>query len=809
MSISERFRELLRDVAYGARALRRARAYTYLAVITLALGIGATTVVASIVDAVLLRELPYDQPHRIAYLWQSFDREWTRQVNVSMPEFRDYQDRARSLDAIGGFITTGTSLVGTDEPERVQVSLVLGNFFDVFGVRPIHGRFFSAEEAQVPFGVFGLLSERLWRRRFASDPSIVGRPVLMGGRQITIVGIMPESFAFPRGTDVWRPLVQTGDVVTDRSRRFIDVVVRTKAGIAMAAASRDVDAAEQGQPDAGVEATRLVPLRESLVGDVRPAVLIISGAVAFVLLIACANVANLTLVRGASRARELAVRAALGASRRRLVRHLVIESALLCAAGALVGTSLAYWGVRAVALFGPRDVPGLKDVIIDRRVLAGVLGLTIVTALVAGLGPAVLTARSGIASSLTGTRSTGALHAGRLRAVFVVAQIALCITLLVGAALLVKSFTLLRGIDLGFRTEQLLTVKVALPFASYQEAPRRVQFFDELQRRIRALPGVAATGATSILPVSAENSSSSTITDANNGQGRYPEANTRSVTEGYFEALGTRLLDGRLFDARDGSSAQGSQVTVINRSLAERLWPGQTAIGKRLSVHAPPDRPQWRQVVGVVSDIRQGVLGAPPAIEMYEPHPQVGDAAMALVIRTRTDPMGVISAVRGVVRALDPALPVYDVRTMDEHVGESIVTRRFSAVVLSLFSLFALLLAAVGLYGMMSYAVAQRTREFGVRLALGASASDVSRLVVRGAMTIAIVGLGVGTLAALGLAKLLSALLASMLYGVSGFDVATYLVVSSVLLLVALLAGWIPARRATRVDPIRTLRMEG
>jgi putative ABC transport system permease protein len=386
---------------------------------------------------------------------------------------------------------------------------------------------------------------------------------------------------------------------------------------------------------------------------------------------------------------------------------------------------------------------------------------------------------------------------------------ALSITLLVGATLLVKSFTLLRAIDLGFRTERLLTMKIALPFASYPEAPRRVQFFEELLRRVRALPGVNTAGATSILPVSAENASSSTITDANIGQGRYPEANTRSVTEGYFEALGMRLLEGRLLDARDRAVDSGLQVTVINRALAERLWPGNISIGKRLSVHAPPDRPQWRQVVGVVSDIRQGVLGAPPAIEMYEPHGQVGDAAMALVIRARTDVTALIPAVRALVRELDPTLPVFDVRPMDEHVGESIVTRRFSAVVLSMFSLFALLLAGVGLYGMMSYAVAQRTREFGVRVALGASAGDVSRLVLRAAITVALVGLVVGTLASLGLAKVLSAMLASMLYGVSQFDAASYVIGSIGLFLVATIAGWLPARRATRVDPIQALRDEG
>jgi predicted permease len=795
-------REFASELRHAVRGLRRAKVLTISATLVLALGIGAATTVASIVDTVLLRGLPYPHADRIAYLWQTFDADWTRRVNVSMPELRDYEERPRSLAAIGGFITTGTSLSDGEQPERVQVALVTRGVFDVLGTPPLLGRIFSPDEALVPFGVYGLLSERLWRRKFAADPNVIGRTVLMGGRQISIVGVMPAAFDFPRGVDVWRPLVQTGAVLSDRSRRFVDVIVRVKPEFTMVMASRDVHEAEQSHPDADIEGTRLVPLKEELVGNSRSVVLAVAGAVILVLLIACASVANLLLVRSAGRMRETAVRAALGASRAGLVRYVLAESVVLSLTGAVAGLALAHWALRLVAVFGPRNVPRLDSVALDWRVTLMSVALALFTALAAGLAPAMAQTRAGPAAALATSRTTGGVAGVRLRTGLVVVEIALALSLLVGALLLVRTMSNLRSVALGFQHEELLTLQVSLPFASYPEHQQRVSFFADLLRRTRALPGVVAAGATSILPINAENASSSTVTDANQVQGRFPEANTRTVSDGFFEALGMRLLEGRLYTASDGFPGS-PRIVIINAALAERLWPGQSALGKRLSVHAPPDQPVWREVVGVVSDIRQMSLDGRPQIELYEPHAQVGDGTLALVIRTReaaTAP--VISSVRGVMRALDPNLPMYAVKTMEEHLGESVATRQFSAVLLSAFSLFAMILAALGLYGVIAYSVSQRARELGVRLALGAQRSAIAGLVLRSGLTVAGVGVAIGVAMALGLTRLLSALL----YGVQSFDWASYVAVIATLMVLAALASWIPARRATLVDPVQTLR---
>ncbi|MGH7710535.1 MAG: ABC transporter permease, partial [Gemmatimonadaceae bacterium] len=550
----------LGDVRTALRQLRRAPGFTTSAVLVLTLGIGAATTVASIIYGVLLRDLPYPHAERIAYLWQTFDRDWTRRVNVSMPELRDYQERTRTLAAIGGFITTGTSLSDGEQPERVQVALVTRGFFDVLGVPPLLGRVFSPDEALVQFGVYGLLSERLWRRKFAADPSIIGRAVLMGGRQITIVGVMPGSFDFPRGVDVWRPLVQTGAVLTDRSRRFVDVIVRVKPGFTVSAASRDAHEAEQSHPDADVAGTRLVALKEELVGDARGVVFAVAGAVLLVLLIACASVANLLLVRSAGRMRETAVRAALGASRAGLVRHVLVESAVLALMGAAGGLALAYWALRAVIVFGPANVQRLDAVSLDLRVVAVGVGLALVASLAAGLAPAFAQARAGTAAALAGVRTTSSGGGVRLRAGLVVLEIAVALSLLVAALLLVRTMANLRSVDLGFRHESIVTMQISLPGAAYPEHAQRVAFFGELLRRTRALPGVLAAGATSILPINAENSSSSTLTNANIGRGRYPEANTRTVSDGFFEALGMRLVEGRVIAPTDGASAGAPRI---------------------------------------------------------------------------------------------------------------------------------------------------------------------------------------------------------------------------------------------------------
>jgi len=796
------FRDLRLDVGHAFRAFRRSPGFAALVTLILALGIGTSTAVFSVVNGVLLRPLPYDHPERIAYLWQSWNGIEGR-VNVSVPELRDYEAGATSLEAVGGFVTAGTSLGDSLQPERIEMALVTPGFFEVFQVRPTVGRVFSAEEAQVPFAVYGLLSDRLWRQNFGGEPGIVGSTVLIGGRRVDVVGIMPPRFDFPRGVDIWRPLVLSGGVAQDRSRRFIDVVVRTKPGVTMAAVGTDVQAAEQRVPEHAVDVTTLVPLQDEMVGPVRDALTLLLGAVGLVLLIACANVANLLLARATGREREMAVRAALGASRSRLFRQLLAESFTLALAGAVAGLGMAALGMAALRRFGAGRIPRLEEISLDAPVLGFTVLASLLTGALFGLAPALSAVRAAVSGVLKGARGTAARRTRRARSVLVVAELALALVLAVGASLLIRSFTRLRGVELGFREDHLLTFQVGLPFAVYPEREQRIRFFDELLARLRTLPGVALGGATSILPVSGENASSSAIAEGRQTEVRFPEADVRTVTPGYLESLEVPLLRGRMLEERDGADS-AHRVALVNRALAEALWPGQDPLGRRFSVNAPPDRPEWREVVGVVVDIRHGRLEAPPRVAMYEPHRASGDGTMALVLRTGSDPVEAVPAVRAAVRALDPTLPVYAVRTMEEHLGESLAVRRFHVFLVGMFSVVAICLAGAGLYGVLAYTVGQRTVEIGVRMALGARRDQVVWMMVGEGVLLAALGIVIGAAGAFAATRAI----AGLLYGVSPADPAAFIGTAGLLLLVAVAASWIPARRAARIQPVTALRYE-
>jgi putative ABC transport system permease protein len=795
-------RDLRLDAGLAVRGLRRAPAFAFLVILILGLGIGANSAIFSVVNGVLLRELPYDHPERIAYLWQRWDRAELPRVNASVPELRDYEAGARTLAAIGGVVTAGSTLGDTLQPERIHMALVTPGFFDVFGVPPALGRAFTAEEARVPFAVYGLLSDRLWRRRFAADRGVVGSVALIGGRRITIVGVMPPRFDFPHGVDVWRPLVLTGDQA-DRSRRYIDVVVRVRPGVSLSVAEQDVHAAEQRVPDHAVSVTQLVGLKDELVGPVQDALVLLLWVVGLVLLIACANVANLLLARATGRQREMAVRVALGASRGRLVRQMLTESLVLSLAGATVGLLLAQGAMAALRVFGAGRIPRLEEISLDGRVLGFTLAVSLLTGLLFGLAPAVTASGGNVVVAFRGGRASAGRRAQRLRSGLIVAELALSLVLAVGASLLTRSFVRLRGAELGFNEDRLLTFSIGLPFALYSEPGRRIRFFEDLFARIRTIPEVVSAGGTSILPVSVPNASSSAITEGKEGQGSYPEADVRTVTPGYLEALQVPLLRGRMFGPGDGADS-GRKVTLVNRALAETLWPRQDPLGKRVSVNAPPDRPDWREVVGVVGDMRHGPLESPARIAMYEPHAQARDGTLAVVVRSRGDPLSLVPRVREMVRALDPTIPVYDVRSMAQHLGESLGTRRFHVFLIGVFSLLAIALAGVGLYGVISYAVAQRTGEIGVRMALGAQQAQVARMMIGQALTLAAIGIAVGTAGALAATRAI----AGLLYEVAPADPGSFVAVALALLGVALAASWIPARRAARIEPLAALRNE-
>jgi putative ABC transport system permease protein len=795
-------RDLRLDVGLAVRCLRRAPAFAALVILILALGIGANSAIFSVVNGVLLRELPYDHPERIAYLWQRWDRADLPRVNASVPEFRDYEAGASTLEAIGGVVTAGTTLGDTLQPERIEMALVTPGFFDVFGVHPALGRAFTPEEALVPFAVFGLLSDRLWRNKFAADPGVIGSVALIGGRRITILGVMPPRFDFPRGVDVWRPLVLTGNQ-SDRSRRFIDVLVRIKPGVSLSVAEQDVHATEQRVPEHAVAVTQLVSLRDELVGPVQDALVLLMSVVGLVLLLACVNVANLLLARATRRQREVAVRVALGASRGRLVRQMLTESLVLSLAGAVLGLALAQAAMASLRVFGAGRIPRLEEISLDARVLGFTLVVSLLTGLLFGLVPAVSAARGEVATVFRGGRGSAGRGTQRLRSGLIVAELALSLMLAVGASLLARSFSRLRSVDLGFQEDRLLTFSVGLPFALYPEPGRRTRFFEELLGRIRAMPDVVSAGATSILPVSIPNASSSAIAEGQERDGGFPEADVRTVTPGYLEALQVPLLRGRMLDPRDGADS-GRKVALVNRRLAERLWAGVDPLGKRFSVNAPPDRPDWREVVGVVGDMRHGPLEAPARIAMYEPHTQAADGTLSLVVRTRGDPLQLGPRVREAVRGLDPTIPVYQVRSMAQHLGDSLGARRFHVFLIGAFSGLAVALAGVGLYGVISYAVAQRNGEIGVRMALGAEQSQVARMVIGQGLRLALIGIAVGTAGALAASRAI----AGLLYGVTPADPTSFIATAMLLVLVAVAASWIPARRAARIDPLSALRDE-
>jgi len=799
------------DFLYALRGLRKNPGFTVVAVVVLALGIGAGTLIFSVVQAVLFNPPPFGDPDRLVVVWErNIPRD--RGTNVASPaNFLAWRDAQQAFTDIGAVsITTTVSLASAgQEPEQVSVQLVTSQLFPILGVDALAGRTFLPEEDRPRSGV-ALISHRLWLRRFAGDPGAVGRAITVNGSQATIVGVMPASFdLFDGKVDLWVP---TGfsDSAREASGRWLIPVARLKPGVDLARAQADMDritsrlAAEFPDRDAGW-ASNVVPLREQLVGAVRPALAALLGAVGLVLLIACANVANLLLARATTRQREMAVRSALGASRPRLVRQLLVESLALAGAGAVGGIVLASWGLQTLlaATAEQFSIPRLETASLDGGVLTFTVIVSLAAAALFGLAPAVTASKPDLNESLKdGMRGTGT-RGSRLRAALVIVEVALAIVLLAGAGLLVRSFERLLSVDPGFRPDQVLTMGIALPGATYREDESRLRFFRQLVERLERVPGVSAAGAVSFLPLDGLGAATSfhVLDRPVPAPGEEPVTDVRMVSGDYFRAMGIPLVRGRLFD--DAEIQKPSKVVVINETMAREMWPGEDPIGKRLVV-SWSDPEVVDEVIGVVGDARLVSLDGEVRPAVYYPHNRTAYGRLTVVVRGAIDAPSLTSAAVAQVRALDPQQPVANIRTMERVVTASVGQRRVVMTLAGLFAGVALILAAVGLYGLLAYLVTERTREIGVRVALGAPRGAVLGLVVRRALGLTVAGL----LAGLAGAALLTRFVESLLFSVTPTDPVTYGAVVAVLTAVALTASIVPALRAARVDPVEALRAE-
>jgi putative ABC transport system permease protein len=798
---------LVQDLRYAVRSLRKAPAFTLVAVLTLALGIGANSTIFSVVNGVLLQPLPYAQPDRLVIVW-GHHTTIGREV-ASQPDFLDWRAQNSVFSGMAALAHTSFDLTGVGEPERLRAALTTADFFPTLGVTPALGRTFTPEEETSAGGHVAILSYGFWQRRFGGQPSVVGRTITLSGLPYTVVGIAPAGFRFERDVDVWAPL----DVDTKRSRRgdFLTVVGRLEPGVTLdraqtqmsTIASRLAQQYPETNTSWGVE---LVPLKDQLVGTVRPALLIFMGAVGLVLLIACANVANLMLTRAASREREMAIRATLGAAQSRLVRQMLTESVLVALVGGALGLLFAVWGVAALRGAQSSLIPRLGEVGVDGPVLAFTVVLSALTGVLFGLAPALRVGRGELHGALReGARgASGGMGVRQLRGALVLAEVALALVLLVGAGLLIKSFDRLQRVDPGFNPDHVLTASIVLPRARYGEVVRQRAFATQLLDALRSTPGVQSAALASDVPMSGGASylSFSIAGQPDPAPGVVQDAEVFVASPDYFRALGVPLRQGRLISEQDDAGAPN--VVVINRAMAQRYWAGRDPLGARITVGDPADSTSWRTVVGVIGDVRHNGLSADPYPQMYAPMAQMPQRAMMVVARTTGDPTGLAGALRRSVTSLDANLPVSDVMTMQERVGQSVAQPRVNVALLGLFAGVALILAAVGIYGVVSYSVVQRTRELGIRMALGARPGDVLRLVIRQAMAPALAGVAFGLVGAWGGTRLM----ASLLFGVSASDPVVFAAVALFLAGVALLASYIPARRATRVDPLVALQYE-
>jgi putative ABC transport system permease protein len=810
-------RSLLQDLRYGLRSLLKRPGFTVVAVLALALGIGANSAIFSVVNSVLLRPLPYKDPEQLVIAWETNPQllsDYLKTHNEAAPaNFFDWQTESRSFENLAAFRWQDFNLTGGDAPEQVMGNAVTPNMFATLGVRPALGRDFLAEEGQAGRENVVILGHGLWQRRFGSDPGVVGQTIGVNGRPHTVVGVMPEGFEFPRAaSELWTPLAPTDDFKTNRTAHFLYTRARLKPGVTIEQAQAEMDTIaarlRQQYPDTNNQrGVRLASLSEESVAQIKPALLILLAAVGFVLLIACANVANLMLARAAARQKEIAIRTALGAGRLRIIRQLLTESVLLSLLGGTCGLLLALWGIDLLLASMPRQfalgIPGWNKIGLDYRVLGFTLGVSLLTGILFGLFPAWQASKYDLNESLKeGSKGSAGQGRKRFRNALIVSEVTLALVLLVGSGLMMRSLWRLMDVRPGFDPQNLTTLQLSLPQAQYARDEQVVAFYSELTRRLENLPGVEAAATIDMMPMGGSGGTTSFIVEGRPAPapGQYPEANARTSSPGYFRTMRIPVVKGRDFSEHD--TAEKPFVVVINETMARKYWPGEDPIGKRLL--DPRDRTPPAEVIGVVGDVKHFGLDDQAEEYIYTSALQTPGSGMFVVVRTTTDPVGMTATLRKEVQALDKELPVFDVKPMEQRIVESTGARRLVMFLLGVFALVALILASVGIYGVMAYSVTQRTHEIGIRVALGASRGDILRLVVRQGMLLVLAGVALGLLVSLAVTRFMSGLL----FGVMPNDPATLVGVSLLLAGIAFIACLVPALRAMKVDPMVALRYE-
>ena len=810
------------NLRYGLRMLGRNPGFTAAAVLCLGLGIGATTAIFSVVNAVLLRQLPYAHAERLVRVFTefpNFPNGGLRHFWVSPPEYLDLKRDSIGFQAVEGWANLGANLAGASEPVRSTAGYVTGGLLPMLGVTPMLGRLLSAQDDSPNAPLTAVLSYGLWQRAFGGESSVLGRDIRLNGNACTVVGVMPRGFAFPPGEldppELWVPLQIDPAKPGGRGSHYVNVLALLKADTGVAQAQAEMTRYAQHSADTIGAANHpfhpknhpivLAGFQEEIVKGVRRAMLVLLGAVGFVLLIACVNVANLLLARAEARRREIAVRAAIGAGLGRLLQQFIIEGVLLALAGAVFGIGLAFAGLRLLVASNAGSIPRVAEIGIDWQVLLFTLGISVATGVAFGLAPVVHMRTATLHDTLKATvgRATGARAANQFRAVLVTSELALALILLIGSGLMVKAFWRLQEVDAGMNASHLLTMRLSLPSVTYKDAASINGFYGGLGARLNALPGVVSAAVASGLPparpINANDTGIEGFVPVPNG----PIQNIdywNSVSGKYFETIGAHLIEGRFLNDGDGASAP--LVVVVNQTMAKTYWPRESAIGHR--VRTSGGNSPWRSIVGVVADVKNAALDRPAGTELYFPFPQLPRQLSWVVVRAQGEPMGLTGAVRDAIRGLDRGLPISNIGSMEDVMATARSRPRFLTLLLTMFSSLSLILAALGIYGVISYAVAQRTNEIGIRMALGARGGDVVRLIGSSGVRLALAGTALGAAGAFALTRFLS----GMLFGVSSLDPLTFAAMAGTLIAVTMLACYIPARRASRVDPLIALRYE-
>ena len=786
------------DIRFAVRMLLKQPGFSLIAIITLALGIGANTAIFSVINAVLLRPLPYADPDRLVYLKAKNDERGIASSNISPPDFLDLRNQSQTFERVAAIVYGGSILTGEGEAERVPASGVTEDFFPAMGVATALGRTFASEESGV-----AVIGYAMWQRRYGGDSSVLGKTLLTNRQPVQIIGVMPAGFDYPDGSELWVPLNLKGDEA--RSNRYLQVIARLKAEVSLSEAQSESQTIAHNLAEQYTDTNRgwniaAYNLSAYTVREIRTALMVILGAAGFVLLIACANVANLLFARATARRKEIAIRIAMGASRGRVIRQLLTESLMLALIGGLIALLAAWWGLGSLIALAPASLPRVSEATIDPGILVFTLLVSVVTGILFGLVPALQLSKPDLNESLKETSRGSTLWSHQGSSLLVISEIALSIVLLIGAALMIESFIKLVNVRPGFDPKNVLTMRMV---STARDRDQRAAFFQQAIDRVRALPGVESVGATLSLPLRGGGFYVGRGIIAE-GRRHAPEnelsADYRAVTPGYFETLKIQIVKGRLFDHRDEANALRS--IIINETLARRLFPDTDAVGKKIAVWR--DEQFSREIVGIINDMKTSSLDSETPAEMYVPFAQDPWPGMTLVIRSSIEPAGLVSAVRDEVKAIDRDQPMWDIRTMERVLANSTARERFNALLLGIFAALALLLATVGIYGVVSYSVSERTREIGVRMALGASHSDVTGLVLRKGLWLSVTGVAVGLTGAAGLTRLME----SLLFEVSATDPVIFAGIAALIVAVSLLACYIPAHRAAQIDPMVALRYE-